>query len=652
MKINFKIELEYDKKNFIRFGIAMALAIVMYVTIGYSVWALPVYGALYFLCKSLKIELDERLPWLWTLILFVAGALLTAYSIQYMLLDAEDFGKITNERMFLNILCAFIIYLFIQMFTNNSGLSCIIGHITLLSIAFINYFVYLFRGNEFTFSDIRSIGTGLSVAGNYQLVLHDRGVYVIFATALFVAFVRKCHVSFEKSWHMRLIDVLLMSITLMYVVINAYDINTETWQQKGSYRNGYLLNFALSIRDSIVTEPDGYSREAVRALEEAYGSTDKEYAKADVTDPTIIVIMNESFADLGVLGELETNLPLTPFIDSLSENTVKGYALASVFGAKTPNSEWEYMTGNSMAFLPEGSVVYQQYISDTPTSIVSTLKNTGYTCVAMHPYYATGWSRNLVYPDIGYDEMYFIEDFDQTQILREYITDQELYDKIIDRYEEKGTKEKLFVMGITMQNHGGYTQTYENFPEMYYKTGRSYTDANQYFSLVHESDEAVQRLITYFSQVEEPVEIVFFGDHQPSLNSKFYPILNKKGLSGLTEDELEALYTVPFFIWTNYDTPGETVDITSLNYLSTMTLERAGIALPAYNRFLADMMETVPAINSRGYYSKSRGFYMHIEDAAGEEAEWIQKYRILQYNGMFDRKGRSGVFFPYIEESN
>lgn len=128
--------------------------------------------------------------------------------------------------------------------------------------------------------------------------------------------------------------------------------------------------------------------------------------------------MNESFADLSVVGDFETNTQVTPFMDSLSENTLKGYALSSVYGAKTPNSEWEFETGNSMAFLPDGSVVYQQYINDDPTSIVSNLKNIGYTTVAMHPYYATGWSRNKVYPHLGYDETYFIDDFDQTKILR------------------------------------------------------------------------------------------------------------------------------------------------------------------------------------------------------------------------------------------
>ena len=647
MKVEFKIKLEYDKKNNIRAAIAIILAIVMYVTIGFHIGVLIAYGLLYYLIKSLKIDLDQRCPWLWTAILFVSGAIFTTFSIQYMLLDSELFQRMSDLKWVLNVLCCLVVYLVVQLFTNNAGLSCIISHTSLLSFAFINYFVYLFRGNEFTFSDIRSIGTGLSVAGNYKLQLNDRGAYAIFGAALFIAFVRKCHVKFARAWQMRIIDAMLAAICVIIVGMAAYDVNTETWEQKGTYRNGYILNYILGIRDSFIAQPDGYSEEAIQKLEKKYSSNDKDYSKTDIKDPTIIVIMNESFSDLSVLGDLQTNIPLTPFIDSLKENTTKGYALSSVFGAKTPNSEWEYLTGNSMAFLPAGSVVYQQYISDTPTSIVSNLKDDGYTCVAMHPYYATGWSRNQVYPKIGYDEMHFIDDFDQTKILREYITDQELYDKIIERYESRGANEKLYLMGITMQNHGGYGEPDDNFYEGCYKIGRSYTDANQYLSLVHESDKAVKNLIEYFSKVDDPVEIVFFGDHQPSLNSNFYPLLNGKGMSGLTEDELEALYTVPFFIWTNYDTPEETVDITSLNFLSTMTLERAGIELPAYNKFLADMMETVPAVNSRGYYSKEKQCYQHIDDATGEEAEWIKNYHMLQYNSMFDKKGRSNLFFPY-----
>lgn len=593
----------------------------------------------------------KRLSALWTVLLYVGSAIFTTIMMQYLLLDTELFQKLSDRKWAWNILCVLAVYLFVLFVTSKVNLSAIISHCFFMVLGFVNYFVYLFRENEFIFADLRSIGTGLSVAGNYELELHSRGWHVIIASVIYVLLVRWIPLTFKKAFYVRLLSGLSAVLTCIVVAANVYNINTETWEQKGSYLNGYVLNFVLSARDSFVSAPEEYSVELIEELEEQYGNT-KENVIGDSLEksPTIIVVMSESYADLSVIGEVNTNEPLTPFYDSLEENVVKGYALSSVFGAKTPNSEWEFMTGGSMAFLPSGSVVYQQYISDTPTSIVSTLKNEDYTCVAMHPYYETGWSRNLIYPTLGFDEMYFMDDFDQTQLIREYISDEELYRNIIERYEARGVNENLFIMSISMQNHGGYTTTYENFEEKYYKTGRSYTDANQYFSLLRESDEALEYLITYFSQVDDPVEIVFFGDHQPSLNSNFYEILNGKGLSGLTLEELEALYTVPFFIWTNYDTPEETVEITSLNFLSTMALERAGIDLPAYNQFMSELMEVIPAINTRGYYSLSEGKYLHLEDATGEEAEWISTYQSLQYNGLFDSRNTSEIFYPYFEE--
>lgn len=598
-------------------------------------------------------QLNSKLSWLWTVLLFLVGAVFTTYCVQYVLLEPELFKKTSDEKWMLNICCVMVVYLWTMFVTNRVGLSAAISHCFFVVLAFVNYFVYLFRENEFIFADLRSIGTGLSVAGNYQLELHDRGWLVIVLSIVFVLAARLFRFRFQKkkAVYMRLLTGLSGLLLCIVVAIQTQGTNTETWEKKGSYRNGYVLNFVLSARDSFVRAPEGYVLEEIAELEQQYQQTVKNPLGDELQkQPTIIVVMSESFADLRVLGEFKTNQPLMPFLDSLEENTVKGYALASVFGAKTPNSEWEFMTGGSMAFLPVGSVVYQQYMSDTPTSIVSTLKNEGYTCVSMHPYYETGWSRHLIYPTLGFDESYFIDDFDQTQLIRKYISDKEMYRKIIERYENRGVNEDLFIMSISMQNHGGYAKDYDNFEEKYYKIGRSYTDANQYFSLIRESDDALRELITYFEQVEDPVEIVFFGDHQPSLNSGFYPLLNGKGLSGLTLTELEALYTVPFFIWTNYDTPEETVEITSLNFLSTMALERAGIDLPPYNRFLADLQDVVPAINARGYYSLDKEKYLHVEDALGEELKWISMYENLQYNNLFDKKNISEIFYPYLLE--
>lgn len=653
MKIKFSLE----KENIIRTVTAAILAGVLCFQTGIPVYVLSVFIALYFGIKSMEIELNPKLSALWAVFLVGSSSIFTVYHVQYLLLDAELRAKISDEKMFLNALCCLVVFLVMQAVTNNVGLGCMISHIFLMLLAGVNYFVYLFRGNEFIFSDLKSIQTGLSVAGNYEFVLDDRAGYVILLSALYVALLRKVHVTFEKRLWMTAVCISLAVLGCVYVGEKSTFIVTETWEQKGSYRNGYVLNFVLSIRDCFIAEPEGYSEEEIAALEEQYAAEDSAQMEDTLAGvgrpekkPTIIVVMSESYADLSVVGDFSTNREATPFYDSLTENTMKGYALSSVFGAKTPNSEWEFMTGNSMAFLPGGSVVYQQYITDQPTSIVSNLKNEGYTCVAMHPYYDTGWSRNTVYPNLGFDEMYFLDDFDQTKLMREYVADRELYESIIERYESRPANEDLFIMSISMQNHGGYTEKYANFQEEVRMLGLNYPDVNQYLSLVHESDKALEYLITYFQNVDEPVEIVFFGDHQPSLSSSFYPYLNGKGLSGLTTDELQALYTVPFFIWTNYETSEETVDITSLNFLSSLALERSGLPLPAYNRFLLDLMEEIPAINSRGYYSKSAGRFVHLEDAQGKESEWMKQYEMLQYNSMFDKRGQSELFFPYLKE--
>lgn len=645
-----KIRLKYEKENIYWIIATLVLAAVLFIRVGFSIWAFTGFAVFYVGIKFLEIELKEKWAGFWSALLLTGSGVFTAHHVQYLLLDAELREKISDNKMLLNIICCLIVFLVMQVFTNNTGMACIISHLTLMLLAGINYFVYLFRGNEFIFSDIRSVQTGLSVAGNYEFVLDERAGCVILMTTLYVAFMRKLKITFEKRVWMMAFCASLAILGGVYVGMKTENTMTETWEQKGSYRNGYILNFALSIRDYFVAEPEGYSAEEIAALEEEYRGTDREEIKQEER-PTIIVVMSESYTDLSVVGDFLTNKEVTPFYDSLVENTTKGYAVSSVFGAKTPNSEWEFMTGNTMAYLPSGSVVYQQYLDTQPTSLVSNLKNEGYTCVAMHPYYDTGWSRNTIYPQLGFDESYFIEHFDQAKMLREYITDREFYEKIIEEYESKPANEDLFIMSISMQNHGGYTEKYDNFEEEIRVLGVNYPDANQYLSLLHESDKALEYLITYFEKVEEPVEIVFFGDHHPSLDAGFYRSLNGKGLSGLTVDELEKLYTVPFFIWTNYESEEETVEISSLNYLSTLALEKAGLQLPAYNRFLADMMEVIPAINARGYYSVSEGCFKHLEDARGEEAEWLRKYEILQYNSMFDRRGKSELFFPYLKEN-
>ena len=110
----------------------------------------------------------------------------------------------------------------------------------------------------------------------------------------------------------------------------------------------------------------------------------------------------------------------------------------------------------------------------------------------------------------------------------------------------------------------------------------NYPGAAEYFSLMRASDEALERLLTYFQQVDEPTLILFFGDHQPRVEEEFMEELFGKSLESLNHKELQKRYQVPFFLWANYDIAEETYGLISVNFLSTLLLRTAGLEMSAY----------------------------------------------------------------------
>ena len=76
-----------------------------------------------------------------------------------------------------------------------------------------------------------------------------------------------------------------------------------------------------------------------------------------------------------------------PFFHSLKKNTLSGQMFVSVFAGGTASTEFEALTSNSMAYIPNGITAYTTYINSPMTSLASTLKAQGYGgIIAMHPY--------------------------------------------------------------------------------------------------------------------------------------------------------------------------------------------------------------------------------------------------------------------------
>ena len=216
-----------------------------------------------------------------------------------------------------------------------------------------------------------------------------------------------------------------------------------------------------------------------------------------------------------------------------------------------------------------------------------------------------------------------------------------MYEYIIKRFDERDRSRGFFLFGISIQNHGGYTYTnFESTVPLDYSD--SFPEAEQFLSLSNISDKAIENLILYLSDIEDPVVVCFFGDHQPMVESDFLEEVHGGEFNDL-DSEMQK-YKVPFFIWANYDIEEKNGIETSINYLSTMVLSVCGFKLPAYNQFLSDMQKTIPILTANGYYSQNNGRFIHISESTEVEKDLLNRYHVLQYNNMFDKKQLSVIF--------
>lgn len=588
---------------------------------GYSVISL------FFIFFSL-VRFEFRENPFWDIVIPVCNSIVVTYVLQIML--SQDPGILNELTIRGNIaLNAAITYLLL-LITNRVRLALTISNTLLFGFAFIDYLVISFRGSEIKFSDIYSLKTAASVAGQYNIEFTTRVNYsiAVFAAILFVLWTTKITHSSKKDQFPRIVALIYMGVSLYTVswCMNNSTNSMQLWATDGIKYNGLTYNFLIEARDSRVVPPEGYSDKKADEILSAYPAT-----KSEADTPNIIVIMSEAFADLTVLGDFTVSEDPMEYYNSLSENCIKGYAMSSVYGGNTATSEWEFLTGNTQAFLPYGSVAYQQYIKNKAPSIIDIMNQNGYTTVAMHPYRSTGWRRNVVYEIFKFDEIYFQEELSGDKKIRGLVSDFTLFGDIIDRFENKKDGEKLFTFAITMQNHGGYE--YGNFPSEVTVDGVDILSVNQYLTLLNKSDDALREFISYFENTDEKTMIVMFGDHFPAIGADFYT--HVMGDRANTYEGTMAKYTVPYMIWTNYDSEEGEGELTSLNFLSTMMMKKAGIGLTPYFSYLDALRQKMPAVSFFAYYSQEKGGLKRPSEATGKELAILEEYRTLQYKNLF-----------------
>lgn len=405
-------------------------------------------------------------------------------------------------------------------------------------------------------------------------------------------------------------------------------IHVDLWEIDKMYKTeGVVASFIRNIENMGYKKPKGYSdEECQRILSEVPLQIAD---KSKVSAQNIIVIMNEAYADLSVIGETEFGENYMPFLNSLTENVVKGNLYVPVFGGQTCNTEFEVLTG--IACLDNASVPYQSMINKDIECLVSTLKENSYDSMAFHPYYAENWNRSKVYSYMGFEKFIAIDelDLDEDDMLRCFVSDEYNYRYIIEQYENKTTN-KEFIFNVTMQNHGGYQGEFDNFENTVDLTQYGdFPQTERYLSLIRESDRAIEELINYFSEIEEPTLICIFGDHQPAIETEFYEYLYGKKIEKLSKKEQSKRYITPITIWTNYDIEEQNIDRVSANFLGSLILKYANVSMSPYESFLYQLYQEFPVVSCNGVWSANGKYY---ECDIMDEVELLHQYQLLQYN--------------------
>ena len=591
-------------------------------------------------------------------------------------------------EMFLNLrFFAFgywlLILLFLYILTRKIALSAYICLGLAEFIGLGNYCVMQFRGSYVMYGDLLVIGTAMEVAGNYKLVM-DRYFYIpLIILAVAILLVRLLARPFRKSREEKLLlkqEKLLQKGTkearqkrkqrirstligegllIVFVVIGMYNgflfnyIKGNGWNYTQEIEeHGYMPYFFSNIMATANVKLEGYDREeADAAIEKGAAAYDEKHEEKAVQEPNIIVIQNEAFADLSVIYDYELSDDCMPFVHSLTENTQKGYVNTSVTGGPTANTEFEFLTRYSFAYLSTGSIAYAQYVKAKMPSILTVLKNqrTPYYAIGYHPYHASGYNRESVYQTLGFDEGIFYEDTTGMDRVRGLLSDRADYRDVVSMYEEnkKNRNQPLFVFNVTIQNHSPFTTLNDKLDSQIKVTSFEGTKGiNNYFTLLKESDAAFEELVNYFKGADEPTIILMYGDHQPSWDDDSKKVWEEHYISDDKSVRDRDKYYVPYVMWANYDIEeydglkwGDNEgkkDVISMNYLSSKLLQNAEVQLPDYDKYLLNLQETIPAITCKGWWDAEGVWHQNSEEDTYVKERF--DYHQICYNILFDKK--------------
>ena len=579
------------------------------------------------------------------------------------------------ESYILSWMLLALIWAVVDTVTRLAPLATFVSGCAGLVPAAVNFYTLQLRGEPFLPWDLTQVKEAAGVAAAAGLKVQPS---MVWAGGVLLALTVLSHFLYRRRGRpalpVRLVSIaaslaallaLVFGVFLQPTVTQSFGIYPDAWMQDRYYRwYGVITGFMTNLTNLEIDEPEGYSEEAVNALldeTEAAGAIrtgpnfpDSYAARTDPAaiekEPTIIYVMDESYWDVSELEQygVTFDTDVSPNLHALQQTSAYGKVYSPSFGGGTCDVEFEALTGHSVGFLPSGCKPYQQHVTRPMFALPSYLKDRGYQTAAVHCYYAKYWSRNTAYPNLGFDDFVSLEDMRGVEKVRGYywkgglVTDASMGEQIIGEYErlKAASDAPVFLHAVTMQNHTNYNAA--NYPDdqrVHVTSAPAGLKASTVGALedfatgVRDADALLGQLVSYFSQVDEPVILVFWGDHYNPIDSG-YDVYTATGYASADSAD-PRLHQTTLLMWSNYSNYQVDLGTIAAYEISPVMMDLFGLEQPLYFQYLNRQLRY-------GYRSCTGGVTVNWDGTVGRgltgrQAAWRQDHWLLQYDLMFGK---------------
>jgi phosphoglycerol transferase MdoB-like AlkP superfamily enzyme len=286
--------------------------------------------------------------------------------------------------------------------------------------------------------------------------------------------------------------------------------------------------------------------------------------------PNIIVVQSESFFDARrIFAGLDPSV-MREWDKTIAHAAMSGRVGVAAWGANTVRTEFAFLSGLDPKKL--GVHRFNPYrkmaLQGVPT-LATFLKSIGYRTVCVHPYPASFYTRDHVFPKLGFDEFIDVKAFTDADKFGPYTGDVALGEKVKSVLQDATLPTFIFV--ITMENHGPlhWEKVTANESASLFSTPlpSGCDELAVYVHHLRNANAMLGNLRAHLETTQTPSWLCWYGDHVPIMPSVYAALGEPDG-------------TTDFFIWNNQKIQEPQLGtIASIENLAVMLLECANLPI-------------------------------------------------------------------------